>query len=143
MKLSDFEQDVTASLEGVWIDMEDEDGTSWLIARAGNNKHAKYIDRLYKPFKRLMDSDKLPLEKYQELNAKAAAKFILLGWKNFIGADGNAIPYSREKAQELLSDPKYEDLAKLINSLASEQETFKAQEEEELKETVVGESENS
>ena len=134
MRLSDFEQDVALAHGGVWIDMEDDDGTRLLIARANNPKAVKLSERLEKPFKRLIDRNKLPKGKREAINAEVFSKTILLGWENFIGADKEAIPYSQEKAFEILMEDKYSDFYELVASLALEQETFKAQTDETIRE---------
>lgn len=58
-----------------------------------------------------------------EINRRAMAKGILLGWENLEDKDGKAIPYSEEKAYELLRD--YSDLYQFVNTVANEADFFR------------------
>ena len=77
-------------------------------------------------------------EKFEnEIQNKALARYILLGWRNLTDDDDNSIPYSEEKAYELLCDPENFDFRKIVVALSGEQEVFR----KEVRDTVAEKSE--
>jgi len=64
-------------------------------------------------------------EKFEkDIQNKALAKHILLGWRN-LQINKEDIPYSEEKAYEILCNPEYIEFRKLVISLAEEEEVFR------------------
>lgn len=126
MELSKYKTDETLEREGVWVDMGD--GFHVRIARDGNPKHSAAVSRLTKPFKQQIRRGTLGQEKLAEIAAQAMAEAIVLDWQGLYD-DGKEIPYSQEKAYEILYN--YPDLRRDIADLSSEMETFRAMDEEE------------
>lgn len=62
-----------------------------------------------------------PLPKVREaILAKAMVEHILLDWGNLTGDDDKPMPYSKEKAAELLANPDYRPLVDAIGWAANE-----------------------
>ena len=75
----------------------------------------------------------MPDETFNTLYIEAIAETVLVGWEGLQDDDGTLIPYSKEKAVEILSNPEYEDFKKLVLDLADEQAVFSAEVTEDTK----------
>ncbi len=122
MKLKSIKKDVNAAEAGVWINkvMDDLD---LKIASAGNRKYIEALRNAMKPYQRNYKS--LGDDLFLEIQNKCVAKHILVDWRNLQDDEGNDIPYSYEKAFELLQDPENEEFRKLVISLSEESEVFR------------------
>ena len=130
-KLSQFKQDVSKSEEGVKVDLGD--GLQVTVARIGNKKYQDFIRKATKPYQQAIRNKTLSDSIYEKIMVEAMADSILLGWEGMEDDHGDLIPYSKDMALEILSDPAYADFKQLVNDLANEQETFRS---EALQETV-------
>jgi hypothetical protein len=122
VKFSNFQTDLAAEREGVWCEIGE--GCSLLIARAGNPQHEETVARLEREMRpqSLAADAELSSKLRTEIAIKALAANILLGWRGLIDDDGKQIPYSREKAEELLRVAR--DFRQLVASLAMERSRF-------------------
>lgn len=112
------------AVEGVWFDYGE--GCRLLIARLGNRKFADYHRRLLKRHQHLVDTGRMPLDLSRKLFAESCANTVLLGWEG-ITEGPDELPYSVEKAQEILADPKYEVFANDVMEFARGLEAFRAE----------------
>lgn len=126
MKLSRFTTDSTLELNGVWVDIGE--GAKLLVARVGNPRYRERLRALMKPYKRQVRTDTLPEDLSEDMVLRAFSETILLGWEGLEDEDGKAVPYSREKAYELLRDLR--DFRAIVAEIAQEQETYRAMEAE-------------
>jgi len=124
MDLNKFRTDTTKTEEGVLVDMGD--GLKVRIARSGNPKHQKELQRVTKPYLRQYQTKTISDELVMEHSLQAFVGTVLLGWEG-LQLDGVDVPFSRDKAIELLRDPAYKDFRALLESLADEQELFRAE----------------
>lgn len=122
MKLSTIKKDVNAAEQGVWVNgvLGDLDVK---VASAGNRKYIESLRNALKPYQRNLKN--IDDEVFTEIQNKAIAKHILVDWRNLQDDEGNEIPYSEQKAYELLQDPENEEFRKLIVSLSEESEVFR------------------
>jgi len=122
VKLSNLAVDSTASEEGVWAEYEA--GIEFKIARLGNPRYqqelARLIGRLSKRGQRDWAGERL--EKAQR---PAVARHIIRDWRNVDDDDGNTIPYSPEKALEIISDPQYQPIYDWIMQVAQDEEEYR------------------
>jgi hypothetical protein len=103
MKLSNMKIDHARSEEGEWVrnipEMEDLElrvrGQSCVSARVMRNKMLRAL-----PAKVRNDPNGLPIEVLDRMESTICADVLLLEWRNLEG-----IPYTPEKAAELLNDP--------------------------------------
>lgn len=121
MRLSDFRTNKVAEVEGVEIDVDGE-GFKITVARSNNDKAVKYLRKISKPFMRQIRKETLEPKKGRELIARMYSRFILLGWEGLEDDDGTAVPYSQEKAYELMNE--LPDFLELIQDFAGDRETF-------------------
>ena len=122
MDLRSYKTDLTVSEEGVWVDMGE--GCSLLIARKGNQKFAKRLKSLIKPYQRQIDMNTMADDLANKLLAEAMAYGILLDWKG-LKLDGKEIKYSEKAAAELLNDPTLIDFRNAVDQLSEDREAFR------------------
>lgn len=133
MKLSDFATNKELEVNGVWHDLGDK--TRVLVARAGNKKYTEALrSRMEKYQNRLARRDKTMEPIAEKILTECMAKYILLGWENLEDENKKIIPYSVEKAIEILSDEKYKDFRDLIELLSNDMASY----QEKKKEEIVG-----
>lgn len=83
-----YAADPNKEVNGVWVTIGQTKGTSpkpiqLKIARSGNKRHGKIMSGLYETNKSTLEGkDEAAESKSEEILVEAAAKGILLGWKN-------------------------------------------------------------
>lgn len=132
-KISSLKVDPKKEVEGVEVDF---DGWILIIARAGNPRYVEERDRILEPIKKGFRRGNLPVDVVLKAQKKAAAKFILVGWRNLQDEDGVDIPYSSEKALEFFNDPEMGNFYDDVFMFASTQENYR-------KENIKEQSKNS
>lgn len=131
MKLSSIKQDQDKAEKGVWVDFPD--GLRVLIARAGNTACKKMTAQLRKPIENKIKKGLVSDSVLSDISKKVVAKQIVLGWENLQDDDGKEIPYSPEKAYELISDPENEIFYNwILESSVDEMNFRKESKEDEL-----------
>lgn len=127
-KISQFKS-TSAEVEGVWVDAGA--GLRLKIARAGNAAYEKILTRLTRPHIQRIRQNTFPDDEMKKLVWQAMGEAVLLDWENLDDEDGNPIPYSAEKATELITEHK--DFRDMVAAYAQDATLFKAQLEEEAK----------
>lgn len=149
--LKDMEVDPSRSEEGVWVAVDPTDdnpeGTvQLLIARMGNPKYNAYLQELVgvtskdvkgagaRRARQVREKMNEAVSALGNINStaskKAAARYILLGWKGLRYGD-EEVPYSEKKALELFNSPRFPDFYPLVLEFANDQELFKQEAQEE------------
>lgn len=136
MKFSKFATDKSLETEGAWVDIGD--GAQVRVARIGNDKYAKRLETLYKPYRRMQRTNTVPDDLARKLFIDALAHTVLLEWKGFTGEDGTEVPYSASAAIEKLTELK--DFRELVVEIASEAATYRNEEIEEEGEVLAKKS---
>lgn len=121
-----FGVDKQKELEGVWEDLGD--GTKVLVARSGNPKFNRLLQKLSRPHRHAIRNDSLPDDIANEMLIKAMAKTVLLNWEG-MKEDGKEIIYSYGEAVRLLTE--YVDFRDYIAGLSRTMDIFRAIEDEE------------
>lgn len=92
------------------------------IARKPNPAYDLFRSSRVRAVKAQRDSgvidDEAALREYARIDLEATARYVLTGWEELEIA-GEAVPYSAEKAIELLSDPAYHDLLDFVHTFSS------------------------
>lgn len=113
MKLVDIKRDRKRSEGGVWwnfeagsrVDKPHEKDFCVLVAEAHNPRYRDALARIrLERHGELRSAGDKALEVLQSMTDQATADAVLLDWCNLHDEDGEVIPYSREKALELLQD---------------------------------------
>lgn len=127
MRFSEYLTDSTLEEDGVWMRLRRGDAEV-LVARAGNSRHEDLVRRLRKKHGRGFRGDELPQEVEESIALEALSKTILLDWRGIEDDEGKEIPYSSEKARELLKASR--DFRLEVTQIATEMEVYKREEQE-------------
>lgn len=107
MDLSEHRLDPKVREEGEWVDDIPEMGDLRLKVRGSDNKAwRRRVDVLIAAVPRKKRVNGLDPEERDRINAICARDHGLLDWEN-LKIGGEAVPYSKEKANELLTDPQW------------------------------------
>lgn len=121
----DFGTNQKAEVEGVWVEYsENKDGTvcAFKVSRMGksNKKYTKALDRATKPVRRQIELKTLKDDKAEEIFLQVFVDTVLLDWRNVQRQDGTEIPFSKEKAMEVMRalPDLYDDLQEKAKEMA-------------------------
>lgn len=153
-KLQDLRTDKELSTKGIWVpfvfDIE------FLIGRSGTLEYDRTIRELTRPHLHLYKQS-LPQGVIDEITYRAMARHCLLGWRNLDedvppvsederdgtkirdglyrplanGLYQEIIPYSEDKAFELLKDPESYDLYRFVVAVSNDQTIYRAKRKKE------------
>ena len=122
MDLKTLSVDTKKQTDGVWIQHDEK--TSFLIARMANPRFQERFQKMLQPYKQKFDAGKLSSEKQVEIMCVCMSETILLGWEG-LHDNGKDIPYSKEKAYEILIAEGNDEFRDLILSYAQDNEQFR------------------
>ena len=114
-------------VEGIWVTYKDgEDEVELQIARAGNPRYLKAVDRFENPHRRDIQRGRLKTETQIEINCRAMSVGLLRGWKE--GAlkteDGDDLEFNEENAYLVLRyNPGVRDF---VMEVALDEERFRS-----------------
>jgi hypothetical protein len=119
-----FATDTTKETDGIWVDIGD---AQFLVARAGNQKYAKKLSKLFERNQKLLERKDAAADKLSEkLMVEVLAETILLDWKN-VQYEDKDLAYSRESAEMLLN---IKDFRKQIMQLSDDFNAYKMVQED-------------
>ena len=122
MKISNLIVDKKACSDGVWVNWIQ--GVKLKIARFYNPKHVALSKELSRPYRDAMNNGgEIPREKIEEMATECLAKTILLDWKGMEDDDGIEVPFSQDKALELLT--MIPDMADFVSAMANSANNFR------------------
>lgn len=128
MRISRFRTDRSAETNGVWVDAGE--GLHLLIARAGNPRFQDAMRRLGHPLLPQIKTGTISEETSEGVLCRALAETILLNWKNLQDDDGKDIPYSVEKATQLLLEVR--DFRSIVIELSQNVNLFRNEQTREI-----------
>lgn len=127
MELSELAQDIDLEEEGVEVDLPC--GATVKVARLNNSKARVRTERLMARFRHLERAGKpIPGKEQRRILVEVIAHDVLKGWS--LAEDGKPVPYTPERAIEILSDEKFRDFFDEVREAAQYRETFVRQEVE-------------
>lgn len=121
-----YEYDAQKQLEGTWMKMKGDIEVK--LAHFQNERAAAHQLLLIEQWRNENGADDetvIPPEVFESVARKACAKFVLLDWKNFRDKDGTEIPYSPEKALELLENPNMAIFRQTILGMSTRMANFR------------------
>ena len=131
MDLREFKTDPTLEEEGKEIVVDET--TTIKIARYNNPAMRKMQERISEPYQKVVGRGKISDKTAGVILARCMAKHILKGWTGLF-LDGEEIPYSEEKALELLTDPTLNDFKEQVLFESQKMENYREERlEEDLK----------
>ncbi len=107
VKLSSLRSDSQREREGDWVPALDIGPEVQYFLRSTNlpafkiarDHHGQKLARTY--------GDNIPDDILAEVYGKLAVEHLLMDWKGFVDDEENDIPFSKETAQKILTDPEY------------------------------------
>ena len=140
-----FATDKNLSQQGVWIDIDLEDGgkpMGFKLACLGrsNRKWASEASRVYRAHKRKIDAGLMSDEESIERSLKVFCNTVLLDWRNVDDEDGQPIQYSPDEGYKLLisCDKLYDYLLEESQEVSNYQDKTVAQTVGKLKRVSSG-----
>jgi len=127
MDLSQLETDRTLEIEGVWVNLEDEDKTQLLVARIGNPTYNARIRAKMKPFTNMLKRDAMPMEQQEGIVTQVLSETILLGWKN-LKYKGKVIKFTPARAFEIMEG--IPDFREMVLEISNSMEAYRLVEQE-------------
>jgi hypothetical protein len=127
MKLSGLQVNVEALEQGAWVDdVPDMDGLRLKVRGIGNKDWRKLSQKLVDQVpRRRRVAGRLDPEDQDRINSILLVDTGLVDWDGLDDDDGEPIPYSKELAKKLITDPrtaKFRDAVLWACSVVSEQE---------------------
>lgn len=126
LKISTFKTNAASEQEGVWVDIGS--GAKIKVARMNNFAYEDEIRRLGKPHLRAIRLGTLDHETLEKITIKAFSLHILKDWHGLDDDDGKPIPFSPEKAEELMTE--HRDFYRMVQEFANEQDLYRKAETE-------------
>lgn len=124
MDLSRFKTDTALEDEGVWTTIDAATDAEIRIARIGNRRYRETMARRLKPYRRALRAGTLDESVTERITAEVLAETVLLDWRGLTVGD-EPLPYSRDKARDLLLDPAFRDFRDLVVELAGELDLYR------------------
>ncbi len=124
-----FATDGVLEEEGVWVDLDTESKIK--VARMGNKRYKEAFRRLTAPHKISIRNNNLNDDLAEQLLTQALAEGVLLDWEGMT-LKGKPLVYSQKTAIEVLMNPSLKDFRELVVSIASDMESYRQQEQEEV-----------
>ena len=122
-----FGTDKKAENEGVFVEIAtgDNESCKFKLARMGssNKAYTKLLEKKMRPYKKLLDMDKMPPQTSEKILIEVFVGSVLLGWENVKDRDGNELVFNEENAIALLKD--LPDLYEYLLDCAKSATTFK------------------
>lgn len=103
------------------------DGFEVTVRRIGCPQYREYVNAKIKPHQAMADKLRKDVDQkiWESIANEALVETILLGWSGLVDENGVEVPYTKEKAKELLTDPAYGALKEIISTAASEEENYR------------------
>ena len=125
--------DLEAEVEGMWFPLALIEGVKVKVARVNNPNYKKAFTRLYKPYlKQTMRGASIDPVIQERIQTDLLIDTLLKDWSGMPGENGRDIPYSKDLARDLVTDPELRELRDEILGFAEEFEIYQKQVAEEL-----------
>lgn len=127
-RLSSLRSDLTKEKVGVWVAWEL--GIRFRIARMNNPSYDEAVREALRPHRDRIRRGVMDEREIERLSLQAVGTHILTGWENVEGDDGMSIPYSPEKAVEILGDARYREVYDFVVDVSRRSALYRVQERE-------------
>jgi hypothetical protein len=108
---------------GVWVPYAED--IEVCVASLNSKTYQDHRERLMAPHLKMARAKRMSPEQVLEIVRPAVAKHLIRDWKNIQDDDGVDIPYSPQKAEEILSDPGMLDFYDFILDAAGNVTLFR------------------
>ena len=107
VKLSSLKTDLSKEREGDWMPALDIDPSVQYLVRSTNYPPFRIARDAYSAKLARKYGDRVPDDELAEVYGKLAVEHLLLDWRGFVDDVGADIPFTPEKAREILTNPEY------------------------------------
>lgn len=130
MRLSQLATEESLERDGVWFHYGD--GFRLRVGRLGSDSYISEFERIKKQYLHRLDRNgELPADLISPVLGLAAARRLVTDWEGLEDDQGEAVEYSKETAESILTDPRYRDLLLQILTFANNADNFRRMELEE------------
>jgi len=130
MDISKRRIDAKKSVDGVWFDLDTE--TRLLIGRVASPAYKRLLREKMLPFVDDIRNNSFSQDEQDRITAEVFSELVLLKWEG-LKENGVDIPYSKERALELLSDPALEWFREQVEDFGTRMDNFYEEAEDNLK----------
>lgn len=123
--LADLKAQNKRDVEGVWKHFSI--GIEFKIAKLNNSAYMAELKKLSAPHLKRIRNGEMKQSERDEIETRAMAKAVLVGWKNLENANGTKLAYSAKKAYDFLTDEKLGDVYSFVMTEANRQSNFEAE----------------
>jgi len=123
-----YQIDESLENEGVLVEISQD--IKIKVAAMGNKEYLKIKEKVFKPYRGAKKRNNLDQNVEEDLYNQIMAKTVLIGWEGIKDEEGKEVPYSYEKAYEILSDPTMKHFKATVLEIALEAETFRSQDKD-------------
>lgn len=117
-----FGTNVSDEIGGKWFDIGD--GARIRVARFGNPKHKKALNKLRSPYKPLLlRGGEIPDDANDDIITESIAQAVLVDWEGILDAEGKTLPYSPETCRQVLTE--YKDFLELVSQLSLDAQNYR------------------
>lgn len=131
MKLSELKVDTGKMRNGVWERITDD--FEVCVAHSNVPAYLAFLQKNARGHGRAFMKGRLDEKTMQAIKPvikEATARHLLLDWRGLQEENGDEIPFSVEKAVEILTDPECEPLFNMIVEISQDESLFRAQQDE-------------
>lgn len=112
-----YKTNAAAELDGIEADLGD--GLKIRVARNGNERHVRALARMMEPYRGTTIAESVE----EEIEVKAMAEAILVGWTGAVNEDGTPLEYSLAAAEGAL---RIKDFRAVVRRISLNLERFLA-----------------
>ena len=105
MKLSAVKVDSDVIEQGEWVDHPFVPGVEVKVRGVGNADFRRLAPKLTRQFTPAQRDAVIPAADQDRITVELLVETILIDWRGLEEEDGSPLPYSKERARQILSDP--------------------------------------
>jgi hypothetical protein len=124
MKLSLLATDLEKEQSGVWVKYRNTE-VQFKIARAGSEEFQAACRKARLAHKIQAEDAEISEDENRAIIAPVLAKHILKDWKNIEDDDGTPIPFTEQRAAEMLAQPEFKDVVAAIMLESASADNFR------------------
>ena len=112
IRMNSIAADLQRENQGDWVDIPPElfadgDGVLLKVRAFSYQPYQIARNKIVQKWSRSYGREPIPLDVAFKADGKLYADFILLDWKGLDGDDGKPMPYTKEMAEDLLTNPEF------------------------------------
>lgn len=131
VKLESIAQDVALEREG--REVEFVPGLRFKVAAIDNARARELYAAKLRAVREANGRGRVAPDVLERITNEVTAEAVLVGWDGLEDAAGKPVPWSREKALEILTDEKFRKVRQFVQEAAGDAVAYRAQAREEIR----------